>query len=256
MRRPKLLRAGILVTFLIIGLTASLFLYARLSSAPSYSPIPAATLTAFQPGLPIEEPAQAFVAAQVYLGATRLHALGEILPYAAQRMDYAEARARTTQPGVTDTTAPSEDASVWLVLFQGQWQVDPPVQGSTPATPEPGCVYVILSAKDGSGQGAGGIRDCAVYQARTGQQIINAFLQPKGLNVRPGTRDYGRLMKSILLGGYPELTGPQATLVRNQAELESVLEYVTQHARDGIWYWGPQPTEPALPEALPPTANP
>lgn len=99
MRRPKLLRAGILVTFLIIGLTVSFFLYTRLASAPSHSPIPAATLAAFQPGIPIENPDQAFVAAQVYLGATRLHALGEILPYDAQTMGYAEATARTTQPG-------------------------------------------------------------------------------------------------------------------------------------------------------------
>lgn len=142
------------------------------------------------------------------------------------------------------------------MLFDGQWQVDPPVQESAPAAPQPGCVYVILSAQDGSGLGAGGIRECAGYQARTGQQIVNGLLQEKGINARPGTRNYGRLMKQIMLGKYPELTGPQATLVRNQAELESVLEYMAQHARDGIWYWGPQPTEPDIPEALPPTVTP
>ena len=256
MSRSRILYAGILLALLITGLAISLLLYIRLTSVAYHSPIPAATLAAFQSGVPIENPTQALVAAQLYLGTTRLYAMGEILPYDAQSVRYAEALACTTQPGTTDYTSHPEDARVWLVLFEGQWQIESLFQDTTPVAPQPGCVYVILNAQDGSGMGAGGIRECAAYQARTGHQIVNAFLQEKGLDTRPGTRDYGRLMKNILLGAYPELTGPQATLVWNQAELERVLEYAGQHAQDGSWRFWVQPTEPDIPEALPPTANP
>lgn len=256
MNRAQTFRGGILLVLLIGGLATGLLIWRALNPIVDHTPIPAATLAAYRPGSPVEDANQAFVAAQFSLGTTRLHAVGDILPYDAQVMRYAEAKAFTIPPGATDYTTYPGDARVWLVLFEGEWQIQSPVPEPTSAKFQPGCVYVILSAQDSSGLGAGGVRECAAYQARTGQQIVKAFLQAKGLDVRPGTRDYGRLMKGILLGGYPELTGPQATLVRNRVELESVLEYVAQHARDGIWYWGLQPTEPELPEALPPVADP
>ena len=74
MNRLRLLPLGLISVLLIILVAISLFLDTKPNPAALRTPIPAETLAAFQPGEPITNPIQAFVAAQFYLGTTRLRA--------------------------------------------------------------------------------------------------------------------------------------------------------------------------------------
>ena len=257
MRRPRVLLLGMISALLIAIMAVGLWLDSRAGSAVIRAPILASVLAAFQPGEPITNPTQAFVAAQFYLSTTPLRAAGDILPHTAELIGFTEAHARTGKP--VDLNAYyvpfPQNMKVWLVLFEGQWTIDPAVPEATTGEPAAGCVFVILDTRSNDWMLAGGIRPCSHYQVRPARQIIRDFLRAKGLTALPGTRAYGQLMKGILLGGYPELTGPQPTLVRNQAELDSLLEYAGQHMQDGTWrFWG-QPLEPEIPEALLPTGT-
>ena len=258
MNRLRLLPLGLISVLLIILVAISLFLDTKPNPAALRTPIPAETLAAFQPGEPITNPTQAFVAAQFYLGTTRLQAAGDILPYSAELIRFTEAHARTGE--FVDMNAYRvplpQNLRVWLVLLEGQWYIDPPVPDAAPSEPAAGCVFVILDTRTNDLMSAGGIRPCSHYQVRYARQIIQDFLLAKGISARPGTRAYGVLMKGILLGEYPELTGPQPRLVRNQAELDSVLAYAGQHMQDGTWRFWEQPREPDIPEALLPAGTP
>ncbi len=252
MSRSRIFAVGLISVLLLAILSTALFLD-RHSSAIAYrTPIPMATVVAFQPGNPINSPTQAIIAAQFYLGTTRLRAVGDILPYQAELVRYSEAITRTSRPGEIVDPYAVRHADVWLVLLEGEWTIKPPVPDSTPGAPQPGCVYTLLDSSDGEGGQAGGIRPCGEYQVRPANQIIQEFFRLKGISARPGTRAYGVLMKGIMLGGYPEVTD----LVHNYAELESVYAYAGQHLQEGIWRFGEQPREPDIPEALPPTETP
>jgi hypothetical protein len=258
-KRLKLILPALIAVLLLAILSVTLCVDHQVSPVIYRTPIPIATITAFRPGSPINNPTQAFVAAQFYLGTTRLRAAGEILPYSAESMPFMKATTRTTIPGETRQAGSQDEREVWLVLFEGAWFVEPPIPDPTTTGKNIAgsrCVYVILDAMDSDGMGAGGIRQCTDYEVRPAWQIVQRFMQANGLNALPGTRAYGQLMKGILLGEYPELTGPQPTLVHNQAELDSVLAYAGQHMQDGIWHLWPQPTEPDIPEALPSTTDP
>jgi hypothetical protein len=252
MNHSKNLAVGLISVLLLLILTAALFLD-RYNSPMAYrTPIPAATIAAFHPGSRIHSPTQAVIAAQFYLGTTRLRADGAILPYQAGLVRYREAISRTSKPGEIVDPYAIWHGDVWLVLLEGAWTIEPPVPDSTPGAPQPGCVYVILNAEDGEQMEAGGIRPCGEYQVRPAGQIIQALFRLKGISARPGTRAYGDLMKGIMLGGYPELT----SLFHNYAEMVSVYEYAGQHMQDGIWRFWEQPSEPDIPEALPPNGMP
>ncbi|MFO7622980.1 MAG: hypothetical protein R6V73_01405 [Anaerolineales bacterium] len=251
MNRLRLLPLGLISVLLVILVAISLFLDTKPNSAALRTPIPAETLAAFQPGEPVTNPTQAFVAAQFYLGTTRLQAAGDILPYSAELIRFTEAHALTGE--FVDMNAYRvplpQNLRVWLVLLEGQWYIDPPVPEAAPGEPTAGCVFVILDTRTNDLMSAGGIRPCSHYQVRPARQIIQDFFRAKGISAHPGTRAYGMVMKGILLGEYPELTGPQPRLVRNQAELDSVLAYAGQHMQDGIWRFWEHPREPDIPEA-------
>ena len=65
------------------------------------------------------------------------------------------------------------------------------------------------------------------------KKIIFTYLEAKGLDIRPGTAEYARLMKGILLGEHPELTGEDSAFIQNQEELSDVLKYAGENM-----YWG------------------
>jgi len=251
-KQTKFLLSALISVLLLLILAAALFLDRQSSPFAYRTPIPIATITAYRPGKPIHTTAQAFVAAQFYLGTTRLRAAGDILPYQAKLVRYREAISRTSRPGETVDIDAVRHADIWLVLLEGAWTIEPPVPDPSPGTPQPGCAYAILDASNGEGTQAGGIRPCGDYQVRPANQIIAELFRLKGISAHPGTRSYGRLMRGIILGGYPELTG----LVHNNAEMERVYEYAGQHVWDGIWRLGEQPREPDMPEALPPSDLP
>lgn len=251
MSRSRILSVGMISVLLLAVLVGALLLDRQPNPAAYRAPITASALAAFQPGEPITNPTQAFVAAQFYLGTTRLRAAGDILPHSAELIRFTEAHARTGEfVDVNAYRVPlPQNLRVWLVLLEGQWYIDPPVPEAAPGEPAAGCVFVILDTRTNDMMRAGGIQPCSHYQVRPARQIIQDFFRAKGISARPGTRAYGSIMKGILLGEYPELTGPQPRLVRNQAELDSVLAYAGQHMQDGIWrFWEP-PREPDIPEA-------
>jgi len=97
MRRPRVLLLSMISALLIAIMAIGLWLDTRSSSAVPRAPIPASALSAFQPGEPITNPTQAFVAAQFYLGTTRLRAVGGILPFQAEMLRYNEAITRTNR---------------------------------------------------------------------------------------------------------------------------------------------------------------
>nr|CAI78530.1 hypothetical protein [uncultured Chloroflexota bacterium] len=177
-------------------MSAALFLDRQSIPFAYRTPIPIATITAYRPGNPIHTPTQAFIAAQFYLGTTRLRAMGEILPYSAELIRLTEAHARTGK--FFDMNAYwvplPQNLRVWLVLFEGQWYIDPPVPDATPGESAAGCVFVILDTRTNDMMRAGGIRPCSHYQVRPARQIIQDFFLAKGISASPGTRAYGILM--------------------------------------------------------------
>ncbi len=185
MRRPRVLLLSMISALLIAIMAIGLWLDTRSSSAVTRAPIPASVLAAYQPGKPITNPTQAFVAAQFYLGTTRLRAAGEILPYSAEYVRYSEAITRTAKPGEVVDPYSVRHGDVWLVLLEGAWTIEPPVPDSTPGAPQPGCVHVILNAEDGEQMEAGGIRPCGEYQVRPAGQIIQELFRLNGISARP-----------------------------------------------------------------------
>jgi hypothetical protein len=79
------------------------------------------------------------------------------------------------------------------------------------------------------------------------EQIIDTFINEKGLGIQKNTKEYQELMKSILLGDYPELTGEGSKYISGQQDLDLILEYATKQM-------GPQfkdyPVESEIQEAI------
>lgn len=86
------------------------------------------------------------------------------------------------------------------------------------------------------------------------KQIILTYIEAKALDIHPGTEQYARFMKGILLGEYPELTGENSAFIKNQDELSYVLKYAGENM-----YWGIERLfrrkyqEPDIEEANPPS---
>lgn len=62
------------------------------------------------------------------------------------------------------------------------------------------------------------------------EQIILEYIEAKGLDIQPGTEEYRLLMKGILLGEHPDLTGENSVFTRNEAERDYIIDYAARHA--------------------------
>jgi hypothetical protein len=126
------------------------------------TPIPEATLSAFRADSSIESKLQAVIAARVYLGTTRLRYTKIPKVVSAEAVTLEDAHQRVTQPGSYRYEDRPGDTSVWLVIFEGEWQVIPPdpLHTVTPPPPSPGCTYVILDTED-SGRTEIGTMECS-----------------------------------------------------------------------------------------------
>jgi len=62
------------------------------------------------------------------------------------------------------------------------------------------------------------------------KQIIQAYMDSKGMEIEPGTEEYKLFMRGIIWGEYPELTGNGSDFVKNQEELGYVLDYAWKHS--------------------------
>ena len=66
------------------------------------------------------------------------------------------------------------------------------------------------------------------------KQIIQSFMDSKGMDIEPGTEEYKTFMRGIVWSEYPELTGNDSDFVKNQEELDYVLDYAWKPKLDQI----------------------
>ena len=127
------------------------------------TPIPESTLKAYKGGTPITNKLQAVVAARVLLSTSRMEEIQPSEVIYVQRMTLAEALKKAERPGVETFEDISLQTPVWFVIFQGDWQLHPPLPGitATPLPPFHGCQYVWVAENNNGYAATGGI-DCAV----------------------------------------------------------------------------------------------
>jgi hypothetical protein len=121
------------------------------------TPIPEATLAAYQSESPIENKLQAVIAAQRVLQTTRLDYQEEpvVVSVDEMRLEKAHQSVQQLQPGDYFYEDRPDDTKVWLVMFEGMWRIIPPDPEHT-YTPEPfsyGCIYVIIDRDNRSEMG-------------------------------------------------------------------------------------------------------
>jgi len=106
----------------------------------------------------------AVIHARLSLDTTRLSYTEESIVVLAEEMKLEDARRRVAQRGVIIYEGRPGDTKVWLVIFEGDWQISgPPPDPEHPVTPEPpshGCVYVIIAQNDSS-HGEIGTTECS-----------------------------------------------------------------------------------------------
>jgi hypothetical protein len=115
--------------------------------------IPAGTVQAWHSG-PIETRLQAAIAAQAALCTTRLYYAKSPPIVLVERMGLPEAQRR-----VATNDGPTSGIDVWLVIFEGNYQIYPPVS-PTPIPSVHGCAFVMLDAAGGAPVQAGTKTTC------------------------------------------------------------------------------------------------
>jgi len=135
---------------LLLGLLIVLWSCTAPEDTSDLTPLPTATLLATQAAERIATRLQAVTAARAMLDTTRLHFTGEPQVLAADELSLKEARTRLGQAGNSAAEGRPEDTTVWLVIFEGDWQVIPPDPDHN-ITPEPlfhGCVFAMIDADE------------------------------------------------------------------------------------------------------------
>ncbi|RUA16307.1 MAG: hypothetical protein DSY55_04395 [Clostridia bacterium] len=119
---------------------------------------PKIPLPGYHLGPPIQNQQEAISAALANLEQSRLHYQRISKVISAEKMRAGHARRQLKEKGVTAFEGRAKDIMVWVVLFEGAWQIIPP-NPSHAETPPPlthGCVYVIMNASDGGNAEVGG----------------------------------------------------------------------------------------------------
>ncbi len=126
------------------------------------TPIPESTLRAYQEGTPITNKLQAVVAARALLSTSRMEDIQPPVVIYIQRMTLAQAIKKAERPGVETFEDIPLQTPVWFIIFQGVWQLHPPLPGitATPLPPFHGCQYVWIT-ENNNGYAATGDIDCA-----------------------------------------------------------------------------------------------
>jgi hypothetical protein len=137
---------------IVIGVVALAAVWTIAVENTAYlTPIPETTLSAYREGGPVNSRLEAAIAARQFLGVPRLKFAEEPKLLIAEAMTRAEAQERIDQWGLDVDLDGQGQTRVWLVVFEGVWQVFPPDPGGTwtPPPPARGCNYVIFEAADG-----------------------------------------------------------------------------------------------------------
>lgn len=84
------------------------------------------------------------------------------------------------------------------------------------------------------------------------REIIQNYMDTKGLEIKPGTDEYKTFMRRIMWGEFPELTGSSSDFIENPDELDYVFSYAWKYSGYKDLY-GDYHDNIDLQEAIPPT---
>ena len=145
----RMISFALIISF-VIGCSSSGVLNEARESTSYLTPLSTQTLEAFRSDSPIKNKTEAVIAARVTLRYTRLRSSADPQVVSVEELALAEARRRVARAGVFVNEDRPADTPVWLIVFEGEWQVFPPDPSHTitPAPPSHGCVYVMLNAND------------------------------------------------------------------------------------------------------------
>jgi hypothetical protein len=139
----------VVATILFIGCSASTGQGTTTEDTAHLTPIPKETLHAYQFGSPIDDRSEAVTVAWLSLDTTRLSYTETPKVLLAEEARFEDARRQVAQTPFFRMTSAEEipgDTKVWLVLFEGDWQLTgpPPEDTVTLEPPSHACVYVII----------------------------------------------------------------------------------------------------------------
>ncbi len=103
--------------------------------------------TPYHEGIPVSSPEQAVVAASFGVATTRLEALATPQAPVVEQLTHRSALDRVGHENDAENSAYPDELDVWLVVFEGEWSITPPM--STALPPFYGCVFAILDAAQG-----------------------------------------------------------------------------------------------------------
>ncbi|GAB4580796.1 MAG: hypothetical protein Fur0022_35380 [Anaerolineales bacterium] len=135
------------------------------------TPIPQATLLAYPESTPIQTKLQAVISARLLLLEIRIEFAEPPRVLSVEQVSLEEAHRQTEIIGHSTSEGRPGNTEVWLVLFEGDYQIIPPDPEHTPVAPTHGCAYVIIDVK--TGQREGGTVECR----KTKVEIIPSLLQ-------------------------------------------------------------------------------
>jgi hypothetical protein len=126
------------------------------------TPVPQETLLAYRYDTPITNKLQAVISARANLLSTRLHYDTPPGIVSVEKLNLESALKKLERPGVYDYDDRPGDTVVWLVIFEGEWQIIPPdpLHTYTPSAPSHRCVFALVDALD-AGRSRIGTIDCA-----------------------------------------------------------------------------------------------
>jgi hypothetical protein len=99
--------------------------------------------------------------ARSMIGTTRLEVLGDMQIRLAQRLMRVDADLFLDRPAERVGSGAPENEDVWLVIFEGDYQVAAPgpTSADSPEPPVHGCIFAIFNVRDG-GYARAGARPC------------------------------------------------------------------------------------------------
>ncbi len=126
------------------------------------TPIPEATLIAFRRGASIDNKLQAVIVARIELmSPIHFKPVGTQEVLFVEELNLSEAYRMVENAGSSPHQTSAGTTKVWLVIFEGDIEVTPPLQ-RTPNPPFHSCSYVIFDAVGGQGGEVGGV-DCGKF---------------------------------------------------------------------------------------------
>jgi len=159
----------LLMIGLIVVLSAFLVLVPNPDAFPtdtSYlTPITQPTLEAYASDAPITTRLQAVIEAQRHLGKPHFQPNDALYVLYTESISRLTARQKLEQTEIAALQESSgETDEIWLVVFEGDWQVNPPgaLASTTPVTFH-GCNYVILEMTPNSGVEISGVA-CGLFK--------------------------------------------------------------------------------------------